>query len=231
MSLKRVGFLSLFFALPCFAVGVPETFSVQAKNILIEKYRAPASDLKIELKQTHEIAERLPASAQITQVRLVEDRPSGVAVFEVSFDDRDSVFVSQPFEAWVSVPVATRRISPNSKLSREDYRIDQVNIATGTAREYRGVLASPHGNYEKMIAKNTIVEGQFITRTAIGHPPDVRRGEWVRVELISGMMRLSTPGVAQESAAIGETVSVLNPRTKKEISGIVRSGGIVEIRI
>ncbi len=172
---------------------------------------------------------------EIVSVQLIEDRISGVAVFDVAaITDQQAPVqkrIQLPYEAWIATPVAKRRIYPNTKISNQDFSIQRINVATGMAREYRGILAPTNIRLDKVITKNTILEGQFLTTAVVQREPDLKRGEMVKIEMISGDLTLSTQGVTQEPAAIGDRVRVLSTKTKREIVGTVRADRSVEVQL
>jgi len=172
---------------------------------------------------------------RITSVRLVEAKPNGVAILEVSgqgarAEDADaSQIIQVPFEAWVSVPVATHRIFPNTKLKNEDFKVQSVNVASGMGHEFRGVLADEKTNFDKMESTQSILAGQFVVSNAIRKQPDIRRGEMVKLELMSGDLLLTTQAVAQEPGSVGDDIRVLATKTKKEIMGKIQKDHSVEV--
>ena len=173
---------------------------------------------------------------EVKSVRLMEDRPNGIAVFEV-IGREDEKEVSQvlqtPYEAWVKVPVATHRIYPSTKLKNEDFRTQSINVASGTPREYRGIMISAEdraaSELDRMESKQTILEGQFVVSSALQRQPDIRKGETIKLELVSGELTLTTQAVLQESGSVGDRVRVLTLKTKKEIVGKIKDDHSVEV--
>ena len=171
----------------------------------------------------------------LADVRLLEDRVNGVAVFEIIGKDPESKVITRtvqsPYEAWLKVPVALHRIYPNSKLKDTDFKISSVNVATGQPREYRGIMVPANTRFERMEAHQTILEGQFVVTSALRKQPDVRRGDLVKLELESGDLSLTTQAVAQEPASIGEKVRVLTVKTKREVVGTLREDHSVGVSL
>ena len=167
----------------------------------------------------------------ITQVRLLDDKANGVAILEVSGENSETQVIQTPYTAWIKAPVATRRIYPNSKIKAEDIRIQSINVASGPAREYRGVLAAADTNFANMESRQTILEGQFVTTSAIQKQPDIRKGEMVKLELNSGDLSLSTQAISEESASVGDKIRVMTLKSKKEILGKVKEDHSVEVNL
>jgi hypothetical protein len=172
---------------------------------------------------------------EIKSLRLVEDRPSGTAVFEVIGLDQDqkekSEMIQTPYEAWKKVPVANKRIYPNSRLKNEDFKISEVNVATGMAREYRGIMLPADSNFNQLQTKQTILENQFVVSTAVEKQPDLRKGDTVKLLLVSGDLTLTTQAVAEEPASVGDRIRVMTVKSKREIVGKVSEDHSVEVSL
>ncbi len=169
------------------------------------------------------------------RVRLIEDRPNGSALFEVTGRTSAGLekieLVQTPYSAWKKVLVPTRRIYPNTRLQEADFRITEMNVATGAIREYRGALLSAEAPLARLQTKQTLLEGRFVTTASVERQPDVRRGDTVRLDLVSGDLSLSTQATASENGSVGDRIRVMAPKTKKEVVGIVREDHSVEVAL
>ncbi len=210
-------------------------------NALAEKLSSQEIKAEIRFPSIDKLATNASFAAvvDVRSVRLIEEKANAVASFAVvcstlGTDGNEKLvtkIVHLPFEAWVSVPVATHRIYPNRILKPEDFKVQPVNVAQGMAREYRGILASPRTEFQHLQSKQTILEGQFLTTVATQHEPDVKRGEMVKLELTSGDLSLTTQGVAQEMGTVGERIHVLTTKTKRDVTGVVRADHSVEVKL
>ncbi len=214
-----------------------DRLSSLVKNTLEEKYSSKSNPAEIKIPSLEKLIQS-SAFKNITvikTIRLVEDKPSGVAIFEVfglnSNQEEISKTIQTPFEAWVRVAVATHRIYPNTKLKQEDFTVKSLNVSSGMAREYRGILADAEMSFDKTESKQTILEGQFVVTSAIQKQPDLRRGDSVKLELVSGELTLTTQGIAQEPGSTGERIHVITSKTKREIVGVVQADHSVEVSL
>jgi flagella basal body P-ring formation protein FlgA len=212
---------------------ISRTLSELVRQALKEKL--PHADIRIpSLKK---LVQRAPLSElqSIQKVRITEDRPNGTALFEVSGTSRggneQNHILQTPYEAWVNALIARRRINPNTKLKQEDFRQGEVNVASGPVREYRGVLVPVTQDVDKMQTKQTILENQYVVQNAVEKQPDIRRGETVKLELISGELTLSTQAMAEEPASIGDRIRVTTVKTKKLVVGTVQADRSVEVSL
>jgi len=211
--------------------------------------RASQSDLHQALKQ--EIAKRYyGAKVELTAPvrwmknaepaeinKIIEITEGGRADLRFRVIDKDEkVFEgTTAFSAAIPAWIANRRIQPGEKLSRELFSLQEVNVASGMGREYRGVILSP-GNFKATEmnmteSRQTILEGQFLASTAIQKSPAIRRGDSVTIRIESGGLQLSTNGIAQEAAYLNGQVRVLTNKSKRELTGSLRVNGLVEVRL
>src|SRR4051812_37638610 len=119
----------------------------------------------------------LPEKA--SQIRFLGENGRGEAQIQVRavVDEQDvaTVAVSEamvPFAAHVSAYVATRRIFPGEKIDSLAFTKKSVDVARGQARELRGVIFPAVEALTGLESRQTIIEGQFLTTTAIQKTPD-----------------------------------------------------------
>ncbi len=227
---------ALFSALPAqaeSAAPLSENLSEMMKAALTEKI----ADAEIRVPSLAGICAQPPLSeyVEVKRVRLVEDRPNGTALFEVngrtaSGQDQADL-VQTPYSAWRKAVVAKHRIYPNTKLRAEDFTISEVNVASGTAREYRGVMVPAGTDLNGLQTRQSIIENQFVTRSAVERAPDLKRGDIIKLDLVSGELTLTTQATAIEPGLVGERVKVLTTKTKKEMVGVLREDHSVEVRL
>jgi len=194
-------------------------------------------DAEIRIPSLEKLCSQAPLSnySNVSKVRLVEDRAQGVALFEISGNGEDgtgrSDIIQTPYSAWKKVLTPVRRIYPNSKLKSEDFKTQEVNVASGAPREYRGVMLSAETDLSGFQSRQTILENQFVITSAVEKQPDLRKGDIVRLDLVSGDLTLSTQATVSEAGSIGERVRVLTTKSKKEVVGIVREDHSVEVKL
>lgn len=170
--------------------------------------------------------------AQAKQVSLLEESGRGQARFLVRGEgEHEFAEARVGFSAWVQAYVAIRRLHPGEPVQADGFTVREVNIAQGEGYEYRGVIYPFTSSIERLETRQTILEGQFLMSTAIQKTPDVRKGDSVRLEIISGDLTLSTDGEAEEPAYKDGNVRVMTRKTKRELVGKLRPDGVVEVQL
>ncbi len=231
--------LMLFFAGLGFSVasafaGSP---SDRLANLIRASLSAAIPDASIVIPSLEQTCSAPPLSTfeRFDRVRLVEDRANGTALFEVTGRTPSGLekieLVQTPYSAWKKVLIPNRRIYPNTKLQESDFRITEMNVASGPIREYRGVLLTADAPMGHLQTRQTLLEGRFVTTSSVERQPDVRRGDTVRLDLVSGDLTLSTQATASENGSVGDRIRVMAPKTKKEVVGIVRDDHSVEVAL
>ncbi len=168
---------------------------------------------------------------QLQSLRYIREDARGNAYFQVN-----QAITEYPvrFRALKKVWMSARRLQPGTKLSMDDLRQQEVDLAQGIAHEYRGVLmGTEYGapQFQKYETRQTILESQFLLQTALTQIPDVRRGESVRVRIHTLGVVLSTTGLVQEPGYMGGDVRVLSSQFKKELTGKLSSAKILEVQL
>jgi flagella basal body P-ring formation protein FlgA len=80
-------------------------------------------------------------------------------------------------------------------------------------------------------SRQTILQGQFITSSAVQRIPDIRRGDSVRIRMISGGLAVSTQGTAEEPGYINGKMRVMANKSKREFVGELSADGVVEVKL
>jgi flagella basal body P-ring formation protein FlgA len=52
----------------------------------------------------------------------------------------------------------------------------------------------------------------------------------VEMHVVEGAVNVGMSGVAEDAGMMGDIIRVLNPQTKKQLSGVVIAKGIVELK-
>ncbi|MGK5090170.1 flagellar basal body P-ring formation chaperone FlgA [Bdellovibrionota bacterium FG-2] len=166
----------------------------------------------------------------------------GISVLSVEENGRGEIYftvVGEPgaaraqgrvgFSAFVPARVATKRILPGSALSAAQFSEQRINVAVGQAHEFRGLILSPLEEISRLESRQTILEGQPLVSSATQRIPDIRRGDSVRIHLLTSGLLLTAPGIAEEAAYLNQPVRVMATKTKKALLGELKAGGVVEV--
>ena len=166
----------------------------------------------------------------VENVAVLGDNSRGAAQFLVNGGGASAEgYVS--FAAWTKVPIAIRRVQPGERLTKEIFDVQDMNVATGSAHEFRGLILPASTDFSSLEARQTILEGQYPVSSGVRRVPDVKRGDSVRIQLDTGSVTLSTLGVAEEPAYINGQVRIVASQSKRQFVGKLLEGNIVEVKL
>ena len=211
-----------------------EAANQKLSDVVREELSKVFNGARIELTgQIRLVRSALPS--RVEKVTYVNDNQRGEAVFNLLYAGSDEALeqteLRVPFSAAVTAWVAKRRIQPGEALAPELFRMEDVNVALGLARDLRGAIVPATTSLGGLEARQTIIEGQFVVSTAVRKIPDIRRGDSVRLQIYSGGLAISTSGISEEPAYLDEQVRVMTAKTKRELTGRLRADRTVEVRL
>jgi flagella basal body P-ring formation protein FlgA len=184
---------------------------------------ADAADLATQVQS--QLAAMVPAGLRVDQVALGCKPPAGATLkavapgfaqltsraFMVELQKGDrSTFCSATMDASRQVLTATRDIQPNEPVTNADFQpqwVDAFGASTGALLEFP--------NQGPYVSATIIRAGQPLYQVALSRPIAVHPGEMVMVLVKNGPVRVHAQLQAQSQAAIGDSVTVVNP-----VSGI-----------
>ncbi len=156
------------------------------------------------------------------------ERPRGSFAWPLQVDltngTRRSMMISGTVEFYRTVPVLTRAVQGGEKISSEDRRMERRNVSFASDEP------ATSSDLDIGVAARNFSSGEPVWRSSLRKEQVVRYGDIVRVQAGDEAFTITTEGVALSAAAIGETVQVRVGKLKKQISGVLKERGLVEIR-
>jgi flagella basal body P-ring formation protein FlgA len=207
---------------PSLAASDIENLKEQIRIELSHQYPGARIDLTGPIKLVHGTL-----AAPIRSVTWTGEPIRGEAHLSVN----GSADVSAVYIAYVPARVSKVRISPNQKLLPEMFALQDVNVTTGMAYEMRGLILSQQEDVTRLETRQTIMEGQFLMSSAVEKIPDIRKGDSVRIHIISGDLNLSASGFAAEPGYEKNPIKVIVSRSKRELTGELEADGVVEVKL
>jgi flagella basal body P-ring formation protein FlgA len=139
---------------------------------------------------------------------------------------------NRDFSIWAKVMVTTTSthvvavsdLTPGKPVAPEQVAVETVDefpSAQPLAQSINDVV----GRYPKSLIR----AGAPIRRDALETPKDVRQGEMVEVDVLSGNARLKLQARAEASGSIGDRIPVLNTESARRFQAIIESKGKVSV--
>lgn len=123
-----------------------------------------------------------------------------------------------------NVPVAKKLLQSGWRIEPDDYEVrrSDITMQTDVPVDTANLIGA------KLI--RTLSPNQVILSNAIAREKDLAFGQNVKAMIRNKNWNVSVEGFARDSGSIGDTVKVYNPVTKKTLTGVLVSKGIVEIK-
>ena len=179
-----------------------------------------AGNARVELS----LAAGAPAEADEIAA-LQTDPKSGRFRAALLGDEGEKSVVSGDYRILVSVPVPARKIAKGELIAEGDlrqkdflYTLVDENIVSDAA-----IAAGSE-------ARRNLQKDRPISRSAIGRPFAVKRGDTVLIIAEGALLTLTSKGKALEDGAPGDEIRVLNLVSKKNITGLVAENGNILVK-
>lgn len=135
-----------------------------------------------------------------------------------------SVVVSGMMTMSQTVPVLTRSVGAGEKIVEQDVQMVVRDVTYATDSGARVT------DFVQAVVSRGIAAGDVLWRGLLRRELILKFGDPVRVQVVGDSWNISTDGIAQSPAAVGDTVKVKVNRSQKLVSGILKEKGIVEIQ-
>lgn len=144
--------------------------------------------------------------------------------FELVGGGKKTLMLSGQVEFFAQVPVATRAINAGDKFAAGDCNPERRNITY--------ILDAPAAmqDFDGAVAARGLAMGEPIWKASLRREQLVRFGDPVRIQSGGETWSVTTDGIAQGPAALGESVRVKVGKTQKLVSGVLKEKGLVEIQ-
>lgn len=162
------------------------------------------------------------------RVKPLATRPRGSFAIGLEVSNKDgrskTIMVSGVLSMMQSVPVLTRSIGPGDRISEQDLQMvmRDVTYATDSGARREDIAHS--------VVSRGLATGDVLWKGLLRRELVLKFGDPVRVQVAGESWAISTDGIAQSPAALGDTVKVKVNRSQKLVSGILKEKGLVEIQ-
>lgn len=197
-------------------------------EIVLENSPWPREDVRIANFTARPISLGLPPGAMTWRVgqKPQDSRPGRKTVaitILVDGNEQGQVRMSGDLQLFADVVCTSRRLARNDIIGAGDIMIARQDISlldTGLVLKPEQVLG------QKL--KTSLRAGAVLFTHLLESPPLVSRGELVTIAARSDAVRVTAPGEARNTGALGETIKVKNLMSRREIFARVAGPGLVE---
>jgi len=213
--------------LPLYSVGQETTSAIeqQATSFLYSLYseRFPGAQIKINLSQIKSQfkQKRCSEALTITPPRTLNARP----LLKISC-------TSPP--TWTLYLRGNASVQQNALVTRGRLKRDQRVDASMVQMELIDRLRHPDSfvsldQLSGMVARRSVSPGKVLTKRDVTLAPAISKGDAIMIEARRGGLSIRTAGIALDSGQIGEQIRATNNRSGKEVRGIIRARGLIQV--
>jgi flagella basal body P-ring formation protein FlgA len=127
-------------------------------------------------------------------------------------------------KALIEVPAPRDRVRAGTTLTADMFSTIAID-ALSTDRDYVAALSQLVGKQ----ARRSLSPGKPVRADYVSQPTVVRADELIRLVYETNQVRITVKGKALEDGAVGETIRVVNVRSNKTLTGIVRGPSQVAV--
>jgi flagellar basal body P-ring formation protein FlgA len=124
----------------------------------------------------------------------------------------------------MEVVVVNRTVEVNETLEEADVSLVKMELPSGFTKPVTELKEAVGKR-----AKRRLMANQPISTMNLEIPPAISANARVTIEFIIGPVRIIAPGIAREAGAIGDTIRVYAPDTRKEVAAVIVDSRIVRI--
>ncbi|GBE37098.1 flagellar basal body P-ring biosynthesis protein FlgA [bacterium BMS3Bbin07] len=207
--------ISLLIALTIVAGWAPEAV---IQDYLMNNYPWP------EIQVQKLVAEdTLPRSRPVEII--TERGPLGRASFLFRFPDNREVRIKAYITARDQVVRTRRALYKGTVIRSTDIYTTMMNVR----KIPRGAISDIKGVRGKIL-KRSLPADSTLTEAVTGEKPLIQKGQRITLLYKTNSLRVTAPGVAREDGYSEREISVMNLTSRKTITGIVESRGIVNVQ-
>jgi flagella basal body P-ring formation protein FlgA len=198
-----------------------------AQAYLIERYELDPESVTLQMRENRSFDQLRPTdSLRVYSTSSSPPRGSWPLKFDIIRDGVIVKTISTSARVLLSMDayVARSRIRRGETICPEHLSIERRDV---TAKFDRMVRIGDSLNAVR--ARRTINTGTVIESDMIEPIPVICRGDEVQIVCDVGNMQITTAGIAKEDGLRGNNIEVMNKSTRRRITAVVESPGVVVV--
>ena len=204
-----------------------DDFALIIKNYILSQLKSKPVEVKVEVLSA---PFDVPSGLRLELIPQAWAKPGGIKIFKFELYEKGRLkrrfIVQARVRTFDSVFVAVRALRSGEIISEDMFRKEKIETTF------------LKGNYVKNFTKVSgkrlrrfINAGDVLFYDSVEDIPLVRRGEKVRIEVVSRFVRVETTGVAKQDGWLGDKIKVFVNASRKTIEGEVSGKGTVRIYV
>ncbi|HMA62857.1 MAG TPA: flagellar basal body P-ring formation chaperone FlgA [bacterium] len=139
---------------------------------------------------------------------------------------QNSYSISMKVTVKIPVLLASEKIRYGQPITSDQVSLEKIEVDRNLDKFF---LSQP--NQKDLISTQLIRKNEIIKKSMVKSRPDVKRGEQVKVHLISGAILIKTEGRIRKDCSIGESVQVTLESSRRSLRGQVKNPDLVVVNL
>lgn len=135
-----------------------------------------------------------------------------------------TVYARANIETFAEILVCASDIPRGKQISATDLRFEKRALS-----QQKGDAIQDLDDVVGMIARDSMLLGETISRRSLVPKQLIKRNQMVSVEAAAGALVVRSRAKSLDNGSAGDVIRLINPESKAEFQGIVRSDGTVEV--
>jgi flagella basal body P-ring formation protein FlgA len=212
-----------------FSFGNPgKDLGQEIERFILNSSGGPKEKVEISCNQIPNI--EIPQNSEIKIFSLSPNKPKGIVPLKIEIWQGGSLYkrfnTSVETRVFDEVLVAGRNLKPFEEISFEDLKKERREVTNFSDKYF--TEAKELSDFR---TKRNIPLGRIIGRDAVEEIPLIKKGDKVKILVLSGNVLLTSLGIAREDGKSGEIIKVTDSNTKKIITGWVEDKNTVKIEL
>jgi flagella basal body P-ring formation protein FlgA len=127
---------------------------------------------------------------------------------------------------WRQIPVAHSRLERGQLLRQADVTMERRDVLAA-----RDVVLNIAAGNDSLELTEAVAVGMPVPTRAVHARPLIKRGQMVDAVYEEGSLKISLKVQSLEDGALGQTVRVINPKTRRELNGKVQNEESISINL
>ncbi len=183
------------------------------------KERYPWAEVEV-----HDLSVKPETQKGVPSRILIEQGPPGRTVFSLEYGDGSRATATASVKAFDWVVMSRSAFKKGYRMQKEDMYATLMDVGRIPRDAARSAERLTGKQLRKPVAANTPLVEQVISETAL-----VKRGQRVVLVAEAGGFTISTLGELRENAYVGSMVKVLNPASRRTVTGMLVDEGLVKV--
>lgn len=228
----QIGFTFLIFFQLLFGGKevLPDFLQKKVLELYSQNLKVSRNDIKLQVYHTPPITKESVKNLKVTITPQSQSLNPGYQRLKIKTwrnqQLQNSYSISMKVTIQIPVLLASKKIRFGESITPDKTSLKKIEIDRKLDKFF---LSQPQ--QKNLISTQLIRKNEMIKKSMVKQKPDVKRGDQVKVHLISGAILIKTEGRIRRDCSIGESVQVTLESSRRSLRGQVKNPDLVVVNL